>query len=163
MRYILTLIVSAVVSLTTAQAHRFYSSLSQIHILEDRKTIQVMHHLAAHDYDDYIYKYVRPILSPVDQGYEDELKQLINEGCYFKFNNKKTPLNWVGYEIDGDKLVVYQEYKAKTPLELITYYNRIMQDYYINYVNHSNVEFMGHTESYISKKHGSVITHKLDL
>lgn len=124
----------------TASGHRMHAALSTLEVNPRTQSIEIVHRLFIHDVEPALEELYGPDIDFFEQNTLDTLlKNYVRERFWVKLpGGAPAPIKWIGTEIDGDFLWIYQEAPLFTPQGL-TIHNTLLMDAADDQVNTLNI------------------------
>ena len=154
--------------LSTAEAHQQKNAVTQILFNENTGNIEVMHRFFIHDAEHAagLIFGERQILAESRESRELFSSYVINrfsiEASYRKGNSEVLGLSYVGAEVDGQFLWVYQEIPAQEGIMAFTIENLALRDVWSDQSHLVNIERDGRIYSLTFDSSAEVLTVELD-
>ena len=124
----------------TASAHREPGSLTSIEWNEASGKTEIVHRLHSHDAELGIGAALdRPDLSALDLAGRAYIALYVEERFHIAGDDGELPLTLIGAELEGDHVLIYQEYAGQLPRNL-RIRDDILRDAYPAQVNQVNIE-----------------------
>lgn len=124
----------------TASAHREPGSLTSIEWNETSGKTEIIHRLHSHDAELGIGAILdRPDLSVLDLAGRAYIALYVEERFHIAGGDGELPLTLIGAELEGDHILVYQEYAGQLP-GIFRIRDDILRDAYPTQINQVNIE-----------------------
>ena len=154
--------------LSTAEAHQQKNAVTRILFNENTGNIEVMHRFFIHDAEHAagLIFGERQMLAESRESRELFSSYVINrfsiEASFREGNSEVLGLSYVGEEVDGQFLWVYQEIPAQDDIMAFTIVNLTLRDVWSDQSNLVNIERDGRIYSLTFDGSAEVLTVKLD-
>ena len=154
--------------LSTGEAHQQKNSVTRILFNENTGNIEVMHRFFIHDAEHAagLIFGERQMLAESRKSRELFSSYVINrfsiEASFREGNSEVLGLSYVGEEVDGQFLWVYQEIPAQDDITAFTIVNLTLRDVWSDQSNLVNIERDGRIYSLTFDGSAEVLTVKLD-
>ena len=154
--------------LSTGEAHQQKNSVTRILFNENTGNIEVMHRFFVHDAEHAagLIFGERQMLAESRESRELFSSYVINrfsiEASFREGNSEVLGLSYVGEEVDGQFLWVYQEIPAQDDITAFTIVNLTLRDVWSDQSNLVNIERDGRIYSLTFDGSAEVLTVKLD-
>ena len=154
--------------ISTGEAHQQKNAVTRILFNENTGNIEVMHRFFIHDAEHAagLIFGERQMLAESRESRELFSSYVINrfsiEASFREGNSKVLGLSYVGEEVDGQFLWVYQEIPAQDDITAFTIVNLTLRDVWSDQSNLVNIERDGRIYSLTFDGSAEVLTVKLD-
>jgi hypothetical protein len=139
----LLLILLSLGAVTPVTAHTYFFGLTDMRVNVKTQKIEIIHQFTAHDVDNLIAEQQQINFSPEHPQYEKLIQDYFNQHFVLIQKNKNANLKWVGFEVSGGKIFVYQESINKIILPGLVVKNDLLIDTYPKQVNTVNYQDTG--------------------
>lgn len=147
MNFLNTIILFAVLSFSEIlNYHETYTSICEINLSEERKSIEISIEITAHDivylFENEKIGLLKPLFKDDKEYFNDSiLKKYIDQHFMISHKENKVDLTFLGNEISLDGvLMVYMESKMKKPLKSIEIKNDLLISSFPNQQNIVNLK-----------------------
>lgn len=154
--------------ISTGEAHQQKNAVTRILFNENTGNIEVMHRFFIHDAEHAagLIFGERQMLAESRESRELFSSYVINrfsiEASFLEGNSEVLGLSYVGEEVDGQFLWVYQEIPAQDDITAFTIVNLTLRDVWSDQSNLVNIERDGRIYSLTFDGSAEVLTVKLD-
>ena len=154
--------------MSTGEAHQQKNAVTRILFNENTGNIEVMHRFFIHDAEHAagLIFGERQMLAESRESRELFSSYVINrfsiEASFLEGNSEVLGLSYVGEEVDGQFLWVYQEIPAQDDITAFTIVNLTLRDVWSDQSNLVNIERDGRIYSLTFDGSAEVLTVKLD-
>ena len=154
--------------ISTGEAHQQKNAVTRILFNENTGNIEVMHRFFIHDAEHAagLIFGERQMLAESRESRELFSSYVINrfsiEASFLEGNSEVLGLSYVGEEVDGQFLWVYQEIPAQDDITAFTIVNLTLRDVWSDLSNLVNIERDGRIYSLTFDGSAEVLTVKLD-
>ena len=129
-----------------AAAHTYFVGLTELSINDKSHKIEIIHQLTAHDLENAIAEIKQINFSPEHPNYEEYIHQYIDEHFQLQYSEQIITLKWIGLELNGGKIITYQEAPFKIILNGLVVKNALLVNTYsrqVNTLNYKSAEIKG--------------------
>lgn len=124
----------------SAAAHRYFFSITDFTLNTNTHTLEVIHQITAHDFDNAIAENKQIHFSSAHPHYDEFAKNYLKEHFQVYDKGQRIVLNWVGLEINKGNIFIYQEATFNGKFTDIEIKNTILIDNYKQQVNTVNFQ-----------------------
>ncbi|WOT06877.1 DUF6702 family protein [Shewanella youngdeokensis] len=161
-RVILAIVISLLMN-TVVSAHQQKTAITTISFNHRVNNIEVMHKFYLHDAEHAVKDLFDPsadILS--NKATQNTFAEYVQQQFGIqKSNGEQLPLSFVGIELDGKYLWIYQEMSIPENLNGLSISNGSLQDLWPSQVNLVNIEGRGEIQSLLFDSSDDVLTISL--
>ncbi len=145
----------------SAQAHKFYVSISQINYNQKNNSLEITLKLFTDDLEKSVAAFSHHPVS-IDQSTDEDasIKAYILKNLKIEINNKLQTINYLGKELENDVSWCYLEIKNVNPFNELEITNSIFTDLFDNQKNLIQISAFNKEESTVLTKNTSSYTFK---
>lgn len=122
----------------SAAAHRYFFSITDFKLNTNAQSLEVIHQITAHDFDNAIAENKQIHFSSAHPQYDEYAKSYLEAHFQAYDKDQQIVLNWVGLEINKGNIFIYQEAPFNGKFTDIKIKNTILIDNYKQQVNTVN-------------------------
>lgn len=137
------------VLMPSALAHRYFVGLTEISVNQRNQHTEIIHQFTAHDIEAAIALEQNIKFDIGHSQYEQKIQQYFAKNFKIQFKNQKIALSWIGLELVGDQLVIYQEADQLSDFQAVSIVNQVLLQAFDKQVNTLNYND--------GKHHGSLV------
>jgi len=121
-------------------AHKYFFGLTDLSVNPSNQHIEIIHQFTAHDVENAIAELKQEHFSVAHADYELYLQHYVEQRFALSHTKQPLVLDWVGFELVKDKLVIYQEVAFENNLIGLVVKNALLVDTYAKQINTLNYQ-----------------------
>lgn len=121
-------------------AHDYYVGLTDLSYSEEKQRLEIIHLYTSHDLEAILKTQHECEVTAEHPKFEVFVRRLIEQDFQLNLDAKKLNLEWVGFEFDYDKIVVYQEVAIPLTGKSLEIHHEVISNYFPRQVNTVNYQ-----------------------